>query len=176
LVDLAAVVDEESLQRAVEHAFRRRIVSIGELRRVLRWMPAQGKAGTGIMARLLERGVWNADTQSELERQALALFRRFGLPTPKCQYLVVEGDRSLGTVDFAWPRAKLIVEAEGFQFHSGREAWESDIARYNALVLHGWRVVRLTQADLQDEASAFARALANVLGDRTSRRGLSAAA
>jgi len=170
LVDLAAILDEESLQRVVEHAFRRRIVSVGELRRALRWMPARGKAGTGIMAPLLDRGVWNADTQSELERQALALFRRFGLPTPRCQYLVLEGDRSLGTVDFAWPPAKLIVEAEGFQFHSGREAWESDIARYNGLVLHGWRVVRLTQADLQEEAAAFARALANALGDRTSRR------
>ncbi len=173
LVDLAAVVDEETLQRAVEHAFRRRIASIDELRRVLRWMPARGKAGIGTMARLLERGIWNADTQSELERQALAMFRRFGLPMPKCQYLVLEGDRSLGTVDFAWPRAKLIVEAEGFQFHSGREAWESDIARYNALVLHGWRVVRLTQADLQDDAAGFARAVASALGDRTSRGGRS---
>ena len=175
LVDLAAIVDEESLQRAVEHAFRRRIASVEELRRVLRWMPTRGKAGTGTMARLLERGIWNADTQSELERQALALFRRFGLPTPKCQYCVLEGDRSLGTVDFAWPRAKVIVEAEGFQFHSGREAWESDIARYNALVLRGWRVVRLTQADLLDEAATVAKALANCLGAQVSRRGRSAA-
>jgi len=127
------------------------------------------------MARLLERGVWNADSQSELERQALALFRGFGLPAPQCQYSVIEGDRSLGTVDFAWPRAKLIVEAEGFQFHSGRDAWESEIARYNALVFHGWRVVRLTQADVQEDAAAFARALANGLGKRASRRGQSAA-
>jgi len=171
LMDLAAVVDEETLQRAVEHAFRRQLASIGELRRVLRWMPARGKAGTGTMARLLERGIWNVDTQSELERQALAMFRGFGLPRPKCQYMVLEGDRSLGTVDFAWPRAKVIVEAEGFQFHSGREAWERDIARYNALVLHGWKVVRLTQADLQDEAEAFAKALANCLGtSRANRR------
>jgi hypothetical protein len=164
LVDLAGVVDEETLQRVVEHAFRRRLASIGELRRVLQWMPARGKTGTGTMGQLLERGIWNADAQSELERQALAMFRGFGLPTPKCQYMVIEGDHSLGTVDFAWPRAKVIVEAEGFQFHSGREAWERDIARYNALVFHGWKLMRLTQADLQDEAEAFAKALANCLG------------
>lgn len=170
LMDLAAVVDEETLQRAVEHAFRRRLASVGELRRVLRWMPARGKAGTGKMARVLGRGIWNADTQSELERQALVMFREFGLPTPKCQYMVIEGDRSLGTVDFAWPRAKVIVEAEGFQFHSGREAWESDIARYNALVFHGWKLMRLTEADLQDDAASFATALANCLGVRRRHR------
>ena len=163
LVDLAAVCDENELERAMEHAFRRRIASVHEVRHVLGRMPTQGKAGTGRVMRLLERGLFSTEMHSELERQAIRLFRRFGLPEPVCQYEVVADDQLLGFVDFAWPRAKVIVEAEGFQFHSGREAWESDINRYNAMALRGWTVLRLTHADLRDPTHAFAKALAKAV-------------
>lgn len=159
LVDLAGTVDEDTFQRALEHALRRRIVSVPAIRRALGFVPARGKKGTGRVARLLEAGIRRPETQSELERQALALFRRFRLPSPQCQYDVIEDNRRLAVVDFAWPRVKVIVEAEGFQFHSGRETWESDIARYNVLAVHGWTVLRLTYADLQDGAEAFASSL-----------------
>jgi very-short-patch-repair endonuclease len=94
---------------------------------------------------------------SELERQALRMFRRFGLPDPICQHEIVADDLALGFVDFAWPKAKVIVEAEGFQFHSGREAWEGDIDRYNAMTLGGWKLLRLTHADLHDRTQALAK-------------------
>jgi very-short-patch-repair endonuclease len=80
-----------------------------------------------------------------------------------CQYEVVADDDLLGFVDFAWPKAKVIVEAEGFEFHSGREAWESDIDRCNAMTLRGWKVLRLTYADLHDPTRAFGRALAKAV-------------
>jgi very-short-patch-repair endonuclease len=63
---------------------------------------------------------------------------------------VVERERLLGTVDFAWPAARVLVEAEGFAFHSGRKAWDRDIERYNRLTLSGWRVLRLTSRDILD--------------------------
>jgi very-short-patch-repair endonuclease len=163
LVDLAAVVNEDTLQRAMESAFRRRIASVSEVRRVLRYLPESGRSGTGKAWRLLQRGEWSEDAQSELERRALQLFRRHRLPQPQCQYAVIEGDHSLGKVDFAWPPAKVIVEAEGFEFHSGRDAWDSDIARYNALVFHGWTVLRLTESDLRSRAASFTKALAKAL-------------
>jgi hypothetical protein len=46
LVDLAGVVDEELLERATELAFRRKLVSIPELSRVLTLMPKRGRTGT----------------------------------------------------------------------------------------------------------------------------------
>ncbi len=159
LVDLAAVCGENELERAMEHAFRRRIASVDEVHHALRRMPTQGKAGTGRVLRLLEQGLFSTETHSELERQALRMFRRFGLPEPIFQYEVVADDLVLGFVDFAWPKAKVIVEAEGFQFHSGREVWESDINRYNAMAIRGWTVLRLTQADLRDPTNAFAKEL-----------------
>jgi hypothetical protein len=173
LVDLAGAVSEETLQRALEQAIRRKIVSLPAIRRILRFVPARRKAGTGTLGRLLDGGLWSIETQSELERSALALFRRFGLPKPECQYTVVEDNRRLGTVDFAWPRARVIVEAEGFQFHSGRQAWEHDIARYNRLALQGWTVLRLTYGDIQGGAEDFISSLSVALEKcqpRTNRR------
>jgi hypothetical protein len=163
LVDLAAVCGEDELEQAMEHAFRRRIASPNEVHHALRRMPTRGKAGTGRVLRLLEQGLFSTEMHSELERQALRMFRRFGLPEPVCQYEVVADDLVLGFVDFAWPKAKVIVEAEGFQFHSGREEWESDINRYNAMALKGWTVLRLTRGDLRDRTKAFVKELAKAV-------------
>ncbi len=163
LVDLAGVCDDDVVERAMEHAFRWRISSVNEVHHVLRKIPTEGKAGTRRVVQLLRRGVFSPEMHSELERQALRMFRRFRLPEPICQYEVVADDLVLGFVDFAWPKAKVIVEAEGFQFHSGREAWESDIDRYNAMTLRGWKVLRLTYADLHDPTRAFGRALAKAV-------------
>jgi hypothetical protein len=163
LVDLAGVLGREALREMVEQAFRRKIVSVAELQRVLRLMPAHGKAGIGTAASLLKEGIWHDDAQSELERRAMRLFRESGLPRPEREFPVIEEDRRLAVVDFAWPRAKVIVEAEGFQFHSGRKAWESDIARYNSLTLRGWSVLRLTRDHLRDGGEDFARSLTTAI-------------
>jgi very-short-patch-repair endonuclease len=143
------------------------------MRRVVQRMPVKGKAGTGTVARLLEAGLWNASDQSELEREAMLLFRRCHLPVPERQYMIFDGNRRLAVVDFAWPKARVIVEAEGFRFHSGRVAWERDIARYNELVLCGWTVLRLTYENLRNDAETFTESLARALN--RSHRGGSAA-
>jgi len=163
LVDLAGAVDEPALQRALEHALRRKIASISSVWRALRSVPSQGRPGTGTLRTLLDSGLWRPELQSELERSVLELFRHAGLPEPECQYTVVERGRRLGDVDFAWPHARVIVEAEGFQFHSGRQAWERDIARYNRFALHGWTVLRVTQGDLEDGGEEFANAVRRAL-------------
>jgi very-short-patch-repair endonuclease len=82
---------------------------------------------------------------------------------------VFEGHRLLATVDFAWPEAKLIVEAEGFEFHSGREAWEKDIGRYNSLLLRGWTVLRLTSEHLRGGGEDFALSLSTALANAASQ-------
>ena len=172
LVDLAGVVAGNVLERAMEHALRRQLTSVRELQRVVQRMPVKGKRGTGrvVVTRLLEAGLWNASEQSELEREAMLLFRRCHLPAPEREYMVFDGNRRLAVVDFAWPKAKVIVEAEGFRFHSGRVAWERDIARYNDLVLCGWTVLRLTYENLRNGAETFAESVARALNQKPSRR------
>lgn len=52
-------------------------------------------------------------------------------------------------VDFCWPQQRLIVEADGFAFHSDRAAYRRDRDRLNQLERLGWRVLRFTWEDVR---------------------------
>jgi very-short-patch-repair endonuclease len=49
-----------------------------------------------------------------------------------------------GRPDLVDRRRRLVLEADSHAFHSGKEAFERDCERYNALVLRGWTVLRFT--------------------------------
>jgi very-short-patch-repair endonuclease len=49
-----------------------------------------------------------------------------------------------GTPDLVDRRRRLVLEADSYAYHSGRDAFERDCERYNALVLRGWTVLRFT--------------------------------
>jgi Protein of unknown function (DUF559) len=75
---------------------------------------------------------------------------------PVPQYEVYEDGVFLGQVDLAWPEAKLIVEYEG-EYHFDELQIRRDDARYARLVAAGWRVIRLSSADLRDLDAVVAR-------------------
>jgi very-short-patch-repair endonuclease len=49
-----------------------------------------------------------------------------------------------GTPDLVDVARRIVIEADSFEFHSSRAALRKDVARYTALVIRGWRVVRFT--------------------------------
>ncbi len=159
LVDLAGVLKEEAFELAMERAFRRRLSSPNELRGVLAVLPQSGKKGTGLVGKLLQTASAGALAENDFETKALRLFRKHRLPSPVCQFHVEYQGLWLGKVDFAWPKWRLLIEADSFEHHSGREAWDSDLERYNALTLAGWTVVRLTWTDVTNENPALIAAL-----------------
>jgi hypothetical protein len=81
---------------------------------------------------------------------------RAGLPTPVPQFDVVDNGVFLGRVDLAWPEARLIVEYEGSYHFDGLQIRRDD-ERYRRLVEAGWRVIRLSAADLRDLVEVVAR-------------------
>lgn len=72
-----------------------------------------------------------------------------GLTAPVPQYDVVENGTWLARVDLAWPEARLIVEYEGEYHFEGLQIARDD-DRYRRLEAAGWRVIRLSAADLRD--------------------------
>ena len=50
--------------------------------------------------------------------------------------------------DFAWPEKQIAVEIEGGTYKKGRhnrpQGFESDVNKYNAATLAGWKVYRFT--------------------------------
>jgi hypothetical protein len=72
-----------------------------------------------------------------------------GLPRPVPQHVVIADGVFLGEVDLAWPEARLVVEYEG-AYHFEDEQIREDDGRYARLIAAGWRVIRLSSADLGD--------------------------
>jgi hypothetical protein len=87
---------------------------------------------------------------------------RAGLPTPVPQYAVHRFGRWIGDADLAWPEHRLIVEYEG-PHHFEELQIRRDDRRYEQFVAAGWRVIRLSSADIRDMAEVVAR-IAAALG------------
>lgn len=89
-------------------------------------------------------------TESAFEARLFQEMRRAGLPLPARQHDVYdESGRFVARVDFAYVEARLAIEAVGYRWHSGRDAWARDQSRCNALAAAGWRMVNVTWQDLR---------------------------
>jgi very-short-patch-repair endonuclease len=71
-------------------------------------------------------------------------------------------------VDFLWPERGLIVETDSYLYHRGKAAFEDDQSRDFELRRMGYRVERLSEAQLDAEPERIARWLADELRDGTS--------
>jgi very-short-patch-repair endonuclease len=88
----------------------------------------------------------------------LELIRAARLPPPRTN-AHVNGHE----VDLLWPDQRLIVEIDGFAFHSTRRAFEHDRARDQQLQAAGYRVIRITWRQLQHQPEALVATLAAAL-------------
>lgn len=73
-----------------------------------------------------------------------------GLEVPLEQFAVMDGELLLGFADFAWPRLRLILEIDGFTYHSSPESLRKDHDRQRAMEDAQWRVLRFTGDDVRD--------------------------
>ena len=99
-----------------------------------------------------------AFTRSEAERRLLELVRAARLPAPEVNQRLHGHE-----VDFLWRGHRLVVEVDGYAFHSSRSAFERDRRRDADLIRAGYRVIRLTWRQLAHEAEAIVALLAGAL-------------
>ena len=85
---------------------------------------------------------------SVLETLLRLLLAQLPVP-PSAQHVVRDRHGAfVARVDFCWPGARLVVEADGYAFHSDRAAYRRDRERLNELERLGWRVLRFTWEDV----------------------------
>ena len=72
------------------------------------------------------------------------------------------------SADFCWPEQRLIVEVDGYPYHSHRAAFERDHRRDIAHKNAGYEVLRFTMRQLENEPIYVATVIACAL-DRLSR-------
>jgi very-short-patch-repair endonuclease len=162
LLDFAADAGSDELERAIAEARARDLLSDSELRAAIGRAPQ--RAGAGRLRAELERERGPQWTQSEGERRTLRLLREARLPQPLTN-VRVEG----WPVDFLWPEHKLIVEVDGYAFHSHRRAFERDRRRDAAHVSAGYVVIRITWRQLKEEPLVVVATIARALGRSSSR-------
>jgi very-short-patch-repair endonuclease len=122
---------------------------------------AAGHRGAGVLQRAVERLHEPAMTRSGAERRLLRLIRSARLPRRRVN------TRLRGyEVDFHWPDADLVVEVDGFAYHSGRHAFERDRRRDADLGSAGTRVLRVTYRQIIEEPEAVIAHIAGALAAR----------
>jgi very-short-patch-repair endonuclease len=152
LVDLAAVSPVRLIEDAVDDIMRRRLLTLSEIRDLLRRCAKERRQGTRLLRRVLQStDVRVIGTQSVFESRLLRLLLKAELPRPIPQFRIKEKSRLVARVDFAYPDAKVIIEAESHRWHSGPRAIDKDNDRYDELRALGWIVIRVTWHQLMNE-------------------------
>jgi very-short-patch-repair endonuclease len=157
LVDLAANLDDETWEQALESALRKRLVRFGDFDDLPRNVP-----GVRRIRRVLERRGDVPPTESLLETLMVQLIRAVGLPEPVRQYRVVTRHGTfVARIDLCWPNPGVFVELDG-QGHKDQPVY--DASRQTAVVVAtGWHVARFTWTQVVRTPKWCARQLQEVL-------------
>jgi len=154
LVDLAAVLPEDALAKAVHEATVRYRTRPEQVEAILARRPRS--KGAAKLRRIL-RG----DTRvslSKLERRFLVLLSENGLELP-------ETNTRIGNlyVDCRWPTRKLTIELDGYRYHATRHAWERDRKREREARRRGDDFRRFTWSDVFEHPGELLQELRPIL-------------
>jgi very-short-patch-repair endonuclease/predicted transcriptional regulator of viral defense system len=156
ILDLAAVLGSEDLERLIAEACYRGLASERELRDQLERNP--GKRGNATLRIVLDLPGGPARTRSPAERQMLRLLRRAG-------FTGYELNRRIHgfEVDVLWRELNFAVEIDGYQAHSGRLAFERDRLKVAVLKARGLDVMPVTPRQLRDDPDGVVARLLRAL-------------
>jgi very-short-patch-repair endonuclease len=159
LLDLAAEVPDAELEEALAVARQRGLATDGEIRAAVERAP--GRKGATRLAHVLATGQACGFTRSKGERRMRALLRSAELPQPRANAPL------LGYVaDFLWSEHRLVVEVDGYLFHSNKTSFESDRRRDQVFAAAGYTVIRVTWNQLSNEPLAVVARIAQALAAR----------
>lgn len=156
LLDLAGAVGARELERSVDEGLVRGLVDRRRLRAAV--ARAVGRQGVAALRALLDHQDGPTLTRSEAEERMLALVRSAQLPKPRVNAHL--GGRE---VDLLWSAQRLVVEVDGYAYHSSRSAFERDHLRDAELGAAGFRVMRVTWRLLVNQPEAVVARLAAAL-------------
>jgi hypothetical protein len=160
VLDLCASEHPRRAARALDDAWRRRLLSGRSLRALVDETSVQGRPGLGVLRALLdERGDDYVPPASNLERRFAAIVTQAGLPDMRRQVDSGDDDRWVGRVDFRDARLPLVVEIQSETFHSALTDRLDDEARLSALRTAGFEVVEITEEQVWHRPREVVRAV-----------------
>ena len=163
LIDVGQELDGCSFERAVEEALTQKMVTERELRTAAR--KSRGRKGASRLVAVLDSWREPGITRSMAERRFRALIRAAQLPPPLTN-VKVHGY----SLDAYWPDLGVVVEVQGYKFHSGRAAFERDTRKGAKLTAAGLTVIYVTWRQMDEEPYAVVARVAQVLALAQARR------
>ena len=154
LLDAGASLDRAQVAECVERALTQRLVTIKGLRVILGDLGRRGRTGTAAL-------------RGHLDRRALGDRRPESMLEPLMARLLLPVDLGIGPIvyqatirlegrtlhpDFLVTLAKVVIEVDGLDAHSSRDALDHDLDRQNLLIRHGFLVLRYTRTHLRRPA------------------------
>lgn len=168
LVDLAGVLDEFALERALAEAEFRYRSRMRELPQALERY--RGRRGVGRLRKLADTGVHRLGiTRSPLEVSFLRFLDAHGMRRPELNVPLIIGDRRV-LVDCLWREERIALELDGRPSHLRERTFDSDRARDLKLTGLGLKPLRVTAARFEDRAELAADLLAAGVPPRRGRR------
>jgi very-short-patch-repair endonuclease len=143
LIDLAACLDRDPLEAAINDADKLNLTDPERLRSALDDLTR--RPGLRALRATLDRRTFTL-TDSQLERRFKPLARAAGLPEPETQRKVNGFD-----VDFYWPDLGLVVETDGLRYHRTPAQQAKDRVRDQTHAAAGLTPLRFTRAQVRYE-------------------------
>ncbi|MEX2282923.1 MAG: type IV toxin-antitoxin system AbiEi family antitoxin domain-containing protein [Gemmatimonadota bacterium] len=162
LIDIGSM-SVRDLERALAVGERLRMDLRDQLTILLARYPK--RRGTRTLRTLLADPSSGTFTRSQAEEKLLELVRAARLPKPEMNVMLHGYE-----VDFLWRDARLVVEVDGYAFHSSHRAFVRDRRRDTVIIAAGMRVLRLTWRQLTRERDRTLAQLAQALVARPDQR------
>jgi very-short-patch-repair endonuclease len=156
IVDMAALLDPDGIERMVNEADRLDLVDPETLRNALR--SYRGERGVARLRAVLDRHAFRL-TRSGLERRFLRIAERAGMPVPETRRWVNGFE-----VDFYWPDLGLVVETDGVRYHRTAARQTRDRRRDQTHTVSGLTQLRFTEAQIKFEPACVVETLRRVVG------------
>lgn len=164
LVDLAGELDGDTLRATADEALSRRWMTLDAFEAAIRRAGrAPGIAAIRALLHLYRGG--EGPTESELEVRVRELIESRGLPPVVLQRRVRVHGR-FRRLDFLFKDFKVVVEADGYAYHSDLAAFERDRRRINELSARGYTVLRWTWTAIHERPEELIAELIAVLTAR----------
>lgn len=161
LVDVATELGPGALERSVNEADKRGLITADALRDALEGFA--GEPGVKTLRALLDRHTFRL-SDSELERLFRKVIADAGLPPPQTK-ATVNGFE----VDFFWSELALVVETDGLRYHRTASAQARDWLRDQTHTAAGLTALRFTHRQVKYERE-YVRAVLETTARRLRNR------
>ncbi len=169
LIDLCAKNDRYTMRATIDQALRKTLTTLDDLRAMLE--RSKHRPGAPDFRDLLhEFDGGGGPSESELEEVMFALIESAELPKPVKQKSGKSGDKRV-RVDLLFEDYGVIIEGDGYAYHSGIDSFEADRERNNLLTASGYLVLHWTWTAMHEQPEELINVLLATLNAQLKKAG-----